>query len=198
VSYVVGALDLAPKWSAVSISTCDHIGPFERWGCDVVDTEWDPESWMQAMASQLQLWGPHVVLIEDIPHGLRYGRALKDQLRRQGEVVRMLRTAVPKSVVAFVTPSVWQQEAGVWRKNTKTYKEVSQAIATSLGWKAPHDYTEYHGKERTNARKQNGDRAEAFLLGWCGHQWLADVQPGSEESIADRLVSVGAILYGFE
>lgn len=109
-SYTVGAIDLAPKWSAASLTTVDRFGsPVERWGLDVVNTAWNPEQWMLSVDESLAVWEPDVVLIEDIPHGLRYGKALKDQLRRQGEVVRMLRSSlVPHdTVVAFVTPSVW-------------------------------------------------------------------------------------------
>ena len=162
------AIDLAPRFSAAILRA--ESG---RWYSIVSPYDSSPERFVRKVRDA---WGvPDVLLVEDVPPGMKNTSVMKAQYQMQGRVLEAFDPYAqgPEHVpIYLIRPHTWQKAMGVsdGRKslNTKPYKEASQETAGERGWTAPFDYTEYHGKERQERRKSCGDSADAYLLSEWG------------------------------
>jgi hypothetical protein len=123
---------------------------------------------------------PNYLLIEDLPHGLRFGSTVKDVCRLQGRILHELDGVLSFDFIYFIPPALWQRWfPGVYKGG----KRGAAKAALELGY-VPPDLIGAHtralqsvsGKERSALRtvlhKVETDYVDAFLLAWWGHLML--------------------------
>lgn len=158
------AVDLAAKFSAACLMTggkvtwqCDSWQKTESDFIDLVTGIFDPDDDLN-MPPQ-----PDVLVIEDLPHGVKYLPNVKDVCRLQGRIVERMHSYNALGRVLFTPPNEWRHHYGESLKRG-TGPDAVVPVAASLGY-TPPDLTGRTGKgEKATARKVATDYCAAFLI----------------------------------
>lgn len=105
-----------------------------------------------------------LVIVEDLPHSLKFGKIVKNAARAQGRLAQELDRVGSLDKTWFIPPQLWQMYyPGVYR-NDKNKKNAAEA-AKSLGYTPPQLLTKsVRGKDRVTARKIMTDHVDAYLI----------------------------------
>lgn len=125
---------------------------------------------------------PDWVVVEDVPHQMRFDTITKAVCRLQGELISKLAVRSALDKLIFIPPALWQRHfPGVWKGGVKG----AAAAASSYGYTPPDlleahrgIYDHLHGGEtsqlrqklRGNLKKQMSDYIDAFLIA----QWAQE------------------------
>lgn len=167
------AVDLAAKYSAavwMDVDAAAHeyevLDQWDSW--QKTETEFIDQT--TAKFEPVRQWArPDALVIEDLPHGVRYMTNTKDVCRLQGRIVERMQTYGALPYVLFVPPAEWRAHySGMGRG---TGPDVVVPVAAKYGYEPP-DLSSRVGKgERATARKVATDYCAAYLIGrWALHQ----------------------------
>lgn len=157
------AVDLAAVHSAVVIRVDGGV---------VTATTHSPEALLNFLSAVVSNYEDPLIVVEDVPHHLRFDTTLRRVVRLQGELLATLGRPI-----LFVPPASWQRHfPGVWRGKAAG----AIAAAARLGYESPLDTDSFDtltGKPRQQARnlakKEQWDLADAFLISEFARDWLA-------------------------
>lgn len=124
---------------------------------------------------------PDILLIEDVPHGLKFMRNVKQVVRTQGRIIDRMCAVGMADRIVFYPPDLWQRPMGVWKQGMAAVVPR----AAELGYEPP-DLTEGL-RAKATARKCMTDFCAAFLMGrqaqrFHVEQGTVDVHPSSRYS----------------
>jgi hypothetical protein len=160
---VILAVDLAAKFSAaVHMDVAGEVvGEWHSWQ----RSQWE---WAQLLgfAALGEMPGqydiPNIVLIEDVPLGLRQSQAVKGAFRAQG---RILQTAVDEAKIVWIPPKLWQDYYKPYGMSPGDKKAAKSIAFEQYGYSAPELLRkDLHGVDRVHARKTMEDHTDAFLI----------------------------------
>lgn len=153
------SVDLAAKMSAFCMLEYDEIlQQGHSWGSS-------EDTFVDSLVGIATIFRPDHILLEDLPHGVKFMGITKAVCRLQGRIGDRLFHARLRDRALFVPPTTWKAHYGL---NGKGSAERVLPAAEALGYVPPLDYTTYHGPDRTAARKARTDYAAAYLLGRWG------------------------------
>lgn len=179
---VFQTVDLAARFSA-----CTVLGS----GGELV-TEWCSLDMSEAQVvdnilSTFVTHRPDVLVIEDIPHQMRFDTITKATARMQGRILdRVWYVAGQRGLdkVLFIPPSLWQRswgkDSGLWRAKPEVYAQFAK---DTYGYEPPdllelcrHRYEDLHHKERQDERnalkKLMTDYVDSYLIAqWARRTW---------------------------
>lgn len=160
------AVDLAAKMSAACLMDENGtvIEEFSSW--QIHEDEFIEKivrPWVKVKnASEIYPNPPKILIIEDLPKRVLFMKITKKVLRIQGRIIDRMNQLGFGDSILFVSPVEWQKYFNIHGKGAS---ERVQPKAEDLGYVPPMDFTQFHGKERTEARKVNTDYCAAYLIG---------------------------------
>lgn len=104
---------------------------------------------------------PDVLVIEDLDAGVPFMKITKKVCQLQGRIIEKMYRYGAQSKMLMLPPSVWQR---YFKINGKGAAKLVQPKAEELVYTPPIDFTQFHGKERQDARKSNTDYCSAWLI----------------------------------
>lgn len=177
-------LDFAAKFSAGMVM--DRSGEvkyqFDSWGKTIFE-------FAEEVADTASEFEVNLIIVEDIPHGIKFLAQTKPPATAQGVLWDELNRVDELDKARLLQPAIWQRHfEGVWKGGW----QGAQAAAQLLGYthpdlitvheaeippKAPEN-TKARADIRAKLRKAQTDYNDAFLIG----RWSLDV--GDEEVMA--------------
>lgn len=167
------AVDLAAKYSAACLMDDDYnvLKQFDSWQV----TE---EQFIYLCAADwLWCWGdeepPEVMVVEDLPHGLRYSTLVKTVLRLQGRFVQAMHEMPHGQTedILFAAPAEWRRTFPGLERGTGP--EAVVPVAAGLGYTPPDLTARTVGKgAKAIARKVQTDYCSAYLIA----RWAIDTK----------------------
>lgn len=110
---------------------------------------------------------PDVMLIEDLPHGLKFAALVKRVCRLQGRIVEVMEQAGHRDKILFVPPALWQRRYK--RLADEKWPDAVVPVAHRHGYTPPDLVEEgMRAAERTIAKKVMTDYCAAYLIGFWG------------------------------
>lgn len=176
------AVDLAAKFSAAC------------WMSDQrqVTAQWD--SWQKDEGTFIDFitspWAsredpmPHALLVEDLPHRLRFVGVVKHVCRLQGRIIERMAQLGHEHQIVFVPPFEWRKFYPALRVRGSGPGEVVP-VAAAHNY-TPPDLSPRFRKERgekATARKVQTDYCAAYLIAWwaisCWYEYGTVDMPGT-------------------
>jgi hypothetical protein len=106
---------------------------------------------------------PEVMLIEDLPHGLKFAALVKRVCRIQGRIAEVMEQAGHRDKILFVPPALWQRFYK--RQPDEKWPDAVTPIAERHFYKPPNLVEEgMKAVERNTAKKVMTDYCAAFLI----------------------------------
>lgn len=107
---------------------------------------------------------PAVMVVEDLPHGLKYSSLIKDVCRLQGRVYHLMNQYDCGDRVLFLSPAQWRSTYSGMERGTGP--DVVLEVADRYGYQPPSDLeTRTKGKGGiTRAHKVATDYCSAYLI----------------------------------
>jgi hypothetical protein len=163
------AVDLAAKYSAACLMDEDYqvINEFDSWGRS--------ESQFIAELVDCFVWAtpdPDVMVVEDLPHGLRYSTLIKTVCRLQGRIFdRMQFTRQCGDDILFLAPAEWRRTFPGMERGTGP--EAVTPVSAAFGYKPP-DLSERAKVKggKAIARKVATDYCSGYLIA----RWAIDTK----------------------
>lgn len=110
---------------------------------------------------------PEVMLIEDLPHGLKFAALVKRVCRLQGRIVELMEQYGHRDKILFVPPALWQRSYK--RVADEKWPDAVVPVAARHGYRAPELVKEgMKAVERNTAKKVMTDYCAAYLIGYWG------------------------------
>lgn len=110
---------------------------------------------------------PDVMLIEDLPHGLKFAALVKRVCRIQGRIAEVMEQAGHRDKILFVPPALWQRHYK--RVADEKWPDAVVPVAHRHGYTPPDLVGEgMKAAERTIAKKVMTDYCAAYLIGFWG------------------------------
>lgn len=110
---------------------------------------------------------PEVMLIEDLPHGLKFAALVKRVCRIQGRIVEVMEQYGQRDKILFVPPALWQRSYK--RVADEKWPDAVVPVADRHGYRAPNLVEEgMKALERNTAKKVMTDYCAAYLIGYWG------------------------------
>jgi hypothetical protein len=110
---------------------------------------------------------PEVMLIEDLPHGLKFAALVKRVCRIQGRIVELMEQYGQRDKILFVPPALWQRSYK--RVADEKWPEAVVSVSHRHGYTAPNLLEEgMKYAEKTMAKKVMTDYCAAYLIGYWG------------------------------
>jgi hypothetical protein len=110
---------------------------------------------------------PEVMLIEDLPHGLRFAALVKRVCRIQGRIVELMEQYGQRDKILFVPPALWQRSYK--RVADEKWPDAVVPVAHRHFYTAPNLVEEgMKAVERNTAKKVMTDYCAAYLIGYWG------------------------------
>lgn len=110
---------------------------------------------------------PEVMLIEDLPHGLKFAALVKRVCRIQGRIVELMEQYGQRDKILFVPPALWQRYYK--RVADEKWPDAVVPVADRHLYRAPNLVEEgMKAAERTIAKKVMTDYCAAYLIGFWG------------------------------
>lgn len=154
--------------------TSAHYARTERLAVEALSLPW-------MSSERVVVEEPAVMLLEDVPHQMRFDTITKAVVRMQGRVVQRMDELGQLDKILFVPPALWQRgftKLGfpdgkeLWKSRPERYAEFAKKW---FDYEPPNlvelhkaDYAELHGKERQDVRgrlkKLMGDYVDAYLI----------------------------------
>lgn len=177
------AVDLAAKYSAACWMDADGA---------VID-EWD--SWGKTESEFIELcvspWRltevtdddiPVVMVVEDLPHGLKHSTLMKNVYRLQGRLYERMTAYGFADEVLFLSPQAWRAHYPMLKRGQPPSAVVD--VCAEIGYEPPDLTTRSKIKGgKAIARKVATDYCAAFLIGrWAVHSkvtWDSYDVPGT-------------------
>lgn len=159
------AVDLAAKYSAACLMDDNYtvLRQFDSWG--LVE-----EAFIYQLTGQWMFGepgeNPDLMVVEDLPHGLKYSTLIKQVCRLQGRIAQAMHETTDGDVedILFVSPATWRAHYGPAMKRG-TGAEAVFPVSESFGYKPPDQTERARGNGgRTRARKVESDYCSAFLI----------------------------------
>lgn len=114
---------------------------------------------------------PEVMLIEDLPHGLKFAALVKRVCRIQGRIVELMEQYGQRGKILFVPPALWQRHYK--RVADEKWPDAVVPVAHRHGYTAPNLVEEgMKAVERNTAKKVMTDYCAAYLIGYWGLEQL--------------------------
>lgn len=161
------AVDLAAKYSATCLMDDDYtvIEQFDSWGRDeytFVDELCVP--WMTTTP-------PDVMVIEDLPHGLKYSTLIKTVCRLQGRIYQQMSQTNSGDSILFLAPNTWRAHYEGMERGTGP--EAVVPVAATFGYTPPDFTVRAKGNGGIGrARKVATDYCAAYLIA----RWTVDIK----------------------
>lgn len=170
----IAALDFAAKHSACCV--IDMAGTVLDEFSSALKSDTEFLGQVDWAASQPHHFGgkwyePSVLLIEDLPIGVKYMGVVKQVCQLQGRLIDRLDRSGSLGKLVFVPPATWQRTfPGVWRQGPEAVLPVAKELfdydPPDTGWQR------LHHAERRIAKKSLTDFAAAFLIArWGLAEW---------------------------
>lgn len=154
---MIAAIDLAGKYSAYCIVdlACQVLYQASTWQISL-------NRFFQGFAHDASPCD--LIIIEDLPHSVKFGKIVKNASRAQGRLAQELDRVNSLDKALFIPPQVWQMYyPGVYR--TDKNKKNAASTAKSLGYEPPELLTKsVRGKDRITARKIMTDFTDSWLI----------------------------------
>lgn len=114
---------------------------------------------------------PKVMLIEDLPHGLKFAALVKRVCRIQGRIAEVMEQYGHRDKILFVPPALWQRHYTRWAG--EKWPDAVVPVANRNLY-TPPDLVEEGMKsaERTIAKKVMTDYCAAYLIALWGLEQL--------------------------
>lgn len=110
---------------------------------------------------------PKVMLIEDLPHGLKFAALVKRVCRIQGRIAEVMEQFGQRDKILFVPPALWQRSYK--RLPDEKWPDAVVPVAERRFYQPPNKVEEgMKAAERTIARKVMTDYCAAYLIGMWG------------------------------
>jgi hypothetical protein len=110
---------------------------------------------------------PEVMLIEDLPHGLKFAALVKRVCRLQGRIVELMEQYGHRDKILFVPPALWQRYYK--RVADEKWPDAVVPVAERHGYKPPNLVEEgMKAVERNTAKKVMTDYCASYLIGFWG------------------------------
>jgi hypothetical protein len=162
------AVDLAAKYSAACVMD------------DNYQVLWQLDSWDQTEDRFIYLltswWlrrdAPEVMVVEDLPHGLKYSTLVKTVCRIQGRIVQAMSETTDGdwNDMVFVAPATWRAHFELKRG---TGAEAVFPASAALGYTPPDLTARAKGNGgKTRATKVASDYCSAYLIA----RWAVDMK----------------------
>jgi hypothetical protein len=188
------AVDLAAKYSAACLMDDDFtiLGQFDSW-------QRTEEQFIYAIVTH---WAfgvgekqfPEILVIEDLPHGLKYSTLIKTVLRLQGRIVQAMHE-MPNGMtedILFAAPAEWRKTYDGMGRGTGP--EIVVPVSERYGYVPPDLTDRAKGVKggRAIARKVVTDYCSAYLIA----RWAltAKQQYGTYDIVGTSRYTTKAIL----
>jgi hypothetical protein len=153
------AVDLAAKYSAACAMTLGGVllNQFDSWG----------KARNEFLAIITAPWRyattPAALIVEDLPHGVRYMTVTKAVCRLQGRIIERMDSYGSADAIVFVQPETWRRSFPGLERGTGPGAVVG--VAAGLGYDPP-DLSSRVVKsgDKATARKVATDYCAAFLI----------------------------------
>jgi hypothetical protein len=163
------AVDLAAKYSAACVMDNEYqvLVQFDSWGRQ--------ESAFIHELIETYVWGdgdPDVMVVEDLPHGLRYSTLIKTVCRLQGRIYDRLQFTVQcGDEILYVAPAEWRRTFTGMERGTGA--EAVTPVSAAFGYQPP-DLSERAKVKggKAIARKVATDYCSAYLIA----RWAIDTK----------------------
>lgn len=110
---------------------------------------------------------PEVMLIEDLPHGLKFAALVKRVCRIQGRIIEVMEQVGHRDRILFVPPALWQRYYK--RKLDEKWPDAVVPVAERHLYTPPNLVEEgMKAAERNIAKKVMTDYCAAYLIGYWG------------------------------
>jgi len=110
---------------------------------------------------------PEVLLIEDLPHGLKFAALVKRVCRIQGRIVELMEQYGQRDKILFVPPALWQRYYK--RVADEKWPDAVVPVADRHFYRAPNLVEEgMKAVDRNTAKKVMTDYCAAYLIGYWG------------------------------
>ncbi len=166
------AVDLAAKYSAACLMDHDYR-VIDQFDSDEGRSEDDfvyklAGFWMFYYDSE---FAPEVMVVEDLPHGLKYSSLVKAVCRLQGRIAQAMHETTEGDYedLLFLAPATWRAHYDLKRG---TGPEAVFDACAQFGYEAPDLTERFKGKGgRTKAKKIESDYCAAYLMA----HWAIDM-----------------------
>jgi hypothetical protein len=159
---MIVAVDLAARFSAVTVmgDGREVLQQYDTWRIS-------ERTFISMLVSSAENPKVSDVVIEDLPHGLKFATLIKRVCRLQGRIEHAFDLKDVRHKIMWCPPALWQRYFdGVWRKGPVGSAQAAEA----LGYLPPDLHSNEHGKDRQTARKVETDYVSSFLIAW----WALD------------------------
>lgn len=167
------AVDLAAKYSAVCLMDEEYtvIKQFDSWG---ITEEMFLYQVVGPWLYPRDIEPPDALIIEDLPHGLKYSTLVKTVCRLQGRFVQAMHESLLGAIedVLFVAPREWRSHYEGMERGTGP--EAVFGVSARYEYEPPADL-EQRAKGnggKTRARKVASDYCSAYLIA----RWAFDMK----------------------
>ncbi len=150
------AVDLASKFSAACVMTpSGHVhDEWHSWGRSSAD-------WIESLTG----WTDTILVVEDIPHGLKLSKIVRDVYRLQGKIIYGLEANGGTESLVWIPPKLWQDYYKPDGMKSGDKKAAKSIAAEKYGYNPPELlHKDLHGIDRVHARKTMEDHVDAFLI----------------------------------
>ena len=163
------AVDLAAKYSAACLMDDDYevIEQFDSW------QQTEDAFVCHLTAGWTVVNTPDVMIVEDLPHGLRYTTLVKAVCRLQGRIVQSMQECTDGDweEILFVAPATWRAHYPEAKRGTGP--DIVVPIAAQFGYTAPDLLARAKGSGgKTRADKVATDYCSAYLIA----RWAIDTK----------------------
>jgi len=158
------AVDLAAKYSAACLMDENYtvLNQFDSWGIS-------EDEFLHLLVTPWFAWEkdpPDVMVVEDLPHGLKYSTLVKTVCRLQGRIVQAMFDApeICDKDILFIAPAEWRRTFPGLERGTGPDAVVP--VAAGFGYEPP-DLTERAKAVKGGkaiARKVATDYCAAYLI----------------------------------
>ena len=179
------AVDLAAKFSGACRMTGagEVLNEWSSWG--MTET-----NWVNSLAANLA--HAEIMLIEDLPFGLKLSKTVRDVYRLQGRIIENVHNRMLYAwgnnfrKIVFVQPQVWQLHFKPDGMKAGDKVAARRIALEKYGYSPPELlHKDLHGKDRQSARKAMEDHVDAFMI---ARYMLEQVQLfGSVDKAVDAL-----------
>lgn len=155
------AVDLAARFSAACLmgSGGEVVSEWHSWQAAEA-------SWVNSLTANLK--HAEIMLIEDIPFGLKLTKTVRDVYRLQGRIIESVYSKSWENGlrrIVFIPPQVWQlyfKPDGMKSGDKAAAKRIA---CDKYGYSPPELlHADLHGKDRPSARKTMEDHVDAFMI----------------------------------
>jgi hypothetical protein len=173
---VLLAVDLAAKYSAACLMRDDYqvLHQFDSWGLSEADFVYRlTHYWTWHDTDKT----PRIMVVEDLPHGLKYSTLIKAVCRIQGRIAQALDDSPEGAAedMVFVAPATWRAHYEGMERGTGA--EAVFPASRAFGYSPPDLMRRAKGNGgKTRARKVASDYCSAYLIA----RWAVDMKKTHE------------------